>query len=105
MRNSPESAQGDPNYRTPNTHATAAVSAVRMPACRLSGSARAAAATKAGGAFGGAVTGELRQGGKAPGGQQEDRADRGLDLRAVAGGPGGVGGGDPELLHGASGRD
>jgi len=54
--------------RSPNTHATAAVSAVRMPACRLSGSARAAAATKAGGEFGGAVTGELRQGGKAPGG-------------------------------------
>jgi len=37
-----------------------------MPACRLSGSARAAAATKAGGEFGGAVTGELRQGARRP---------------------------------------
>ena len=91
--------------RSPNTHATAAVSAVRMPACPFSGSARAAAATKAGGEFGGAVTGELRRGGKAPGGQQEDGADRSLDLRAVAGGPDDVGGGDLEPLHSAAGRE
>jgi hypothetical protein len=85
----------------PNTHATAAVSAVRMPHADypvLGALLRRRRRAVSSAAPSPASCGKAA---KRPADSRRI-ADRGLGLRAVAG-PGGVGGGDPELLHGAAG--